>query len=671
MNAFSAAAALFAGLFLAACGGAEPETTAERDGLPSPEGSLSPTARPEVAAELRRDVDTPRHPSDGGGKAWLEPTEGGEVPAHRAGTSARFTILYEAGPLGVATGGAVYLMPDPFWGWSAPQSVDSRASGYTRVTTDVEGVVLATRPAQSMLLVEIAAGELAEGDRLRIEYGAGEAGARVDRHAERGARLWVAVDGDGDGVRAVLVDSPTVDVLAGPPARLVLTLGGAARPRETARATVAVLDAGGNAGVDVAGTVRILGRPDGWSLPEEIELAPEDTGQTSVVFEAAEAGVLRLEAEIELEDGTLLRARSNPLWIGAEAPRVFWGDLHGHSNLSDGTGTPEDYFRYARDVAALDFAALTDHDHYGVLFLDAHPEMWELIQRTVREFNEPKRFVTLPGYEWTSWLHGHRHVIWFDDSGEVRSSIDEATDDPAELWDSLRGESALTYAHHSAGGPVATNWAYPPDPELEPVTEVSSVHGSSEAPDSPSLIYAPVADNFVRDVLDRGYRLGFIGSGDSHDGHPGLPHLDPVYGWRPPAGGRGERMGTGGLAAVLAPELTREALLAAMRARSVYATSGPRIVMRIDLEGHPMGAHLVAADLGAAPELRFEVAGTATVERLDLVRSGEVVSSVEPEASAEVSGSFPLDGLKPGEYVYLRVVQEDGGLAWSSPYFVD
>jgi len=33
--------------------------------------------------------------------------------------------------------------------------------------------------------------------------------------------------------------------------------------------------------------------------------------------------------------------------------------------LSDGTGTPEDYFAYARDVAALDVIALTDHDHWG------------------------------------------------------------------------------------------------------------------------------------------------------------------------------------------------------------------------------------------------------------------------------------------------------------------
>ena len=89
----------------------------------------------------------------------------------------------------------------------------------------------------------------------------------------------------------------------------------------------------------------------------------------------------------------------------------------------------------------------------------------------------------------------------------------------------MRGESVLTFAHHSAGGPIATNWSIPPDPELEPVTEIVSVHGSSEAMDSPGLIYSPLPGNTVRDALGLGFELGFIGSGDSHDGHPGKAHL--------------------------------------------------------------------------------------------------------------------------------------------------
>ena len=71
------------------------------------------------------------------------------------------------------------------------------------------------------------------------------------------------------------------------------------------------------------------------------------------------------------------------------------------------------------------------------------------------------------------------------DEGRLLDSVDPAFDTPQKLWDALRGQPALTITHHTAGGPIAANWSIPPDPALEPVTEVASVHGSSEAPDSP------------------------------------------------------------------------------------------------------------------------------------------------------------------------------------------
>ena len=108
--------------------------------------------------------------------------------------------------------------------------------------------------------------------------------------------------------------------------------------------------------------------------------------------------------------------------------------------------------------------------------------MWAEIKAQVEAFHEPGRFVTLLGFEWTSWIHGHRHVVYFEDEGEVISSVDPETETPRQLWDRLRGRKALTYAHHSAGDPVPTNWSFRPDPELEPVTEIMSVHGMKPQP---------------------------------------------------------------------------------------------------------------------------------------------------------------------------------------------
>jgi hypothetical protein len=364
-----------------------------------------------------------------------------------------------------------------------------------------------------------------------------------------------------------------------------------------------------------------------------------------------EAGIYRLRAAAE---GGLL-AESNPLIVREGIPRILWGDLHGHSQLSDGTATPEDYFWYARRVSALDVVSLTDHDHWGMRFIDQNPEMWERIKEAARSIEAEGDFVALAGYEWTNWIHGHRHVLYFEGGGEILSALDPLYETPTKLWDALTGQSAITVAHHSAGGPVSTNWDFLPDPELEPVTEIVSVHGVSEAPDSPGKIYSAVEGNFVRDVLDRGVQFGFIGSGDSHDGHPGLAHLAAP---------------SGGLAAIFSEELSREGILKALRARRVYATNGPRVWLRMWLDDHPMGS-VLEATAAPAQELRFAVAATAPIERIDLIRSGAVAQALEGEGRREWSERINVTPLEPGEYVYVRLVQEDGGLAWSSPIYVE
>ena len=342
---------------------------------------------------------------------------------------------------------------------------------------------------------------------------------------------------------------------------------------------------------------------------------------------------------------------------------MLWGDLQNHSGVSDGTATPEEQFLYARDVAALDVMSLTDHDHWGLLFLDQHPETWDHIRELTRRFHQPGRFVTILGYEWTHWVHGHRHVLYFSDDGELYSSVDPDYDTPKELWQALRGQRAMTIAHHSAGGPIATDWSIAPDPELEPVTEIVSVHGSSEALDSPRVIHKPVAGNFVRDALARGYRLGFLGSSDGHDGHPGLGHLAS------PAGG--------GLAAILAEELTREAVYEALRARRVYATNGPRILLRVSFAGYPMGSDVPAADRaagnlpGLGPDtLVARVIAPGALERIDIVRSGGVIEAFDCRGERECAFGAELPDLAVGEYLYVRAVQVDGGAAWSSPFFI-
>ena len=84
------------------------------------------------------------HPSDGGGRAWIESIEdhAGAPLIPQAGGLARIRLTYEAGPLGIASGGALYFKVSSYWGWDLPQNIESDAPGYTEVRSAAEGIEL-------------------------------------------------------------------------------------------------------------------------------------------------------------------------------------------------------------------------------------------------------------------------------------------------------------------------------------------------------------------------------------------------------------------------------------------------------------------------------------------------------------------------------------------------
>lgn len=663
---------------------------------PAPEESLDgdwPDRSPrfDVVEELRADLLRPRSAADGGGTATVEALRGPAV----AGRPGSWRIVYRAGPAGVAVGGTVHLQVSPFWGWSTPQTERREALGYTTIETAAAGVDLSAETLdQQLLAIGVGVRPLAAGEEVVITYGAGPAGALADRYAERESRFWVAVDGDGDGVRELIAESPAVDVMPGPPARLLLHVPSTARPADRVELTAALVDAAGNGWPAASGTLE-LRLPAGVDLADsrddsaaEVErvvslaLAAEDRGRLVVPLRLSPeaGGVIRVRGRLmgaAAESG--LEAESNPLVVAPAGRRILWADLQNHSGLSDGSATPDDLLRYAREVAALDAAAVTDHDHWGMRFMDGEPSIWRRTLDAAETRYEPGRFVALAGYEWTNWVEGHRHVVFFEPSSEavaglLLSSIDERYDEVHELWAGLEDVRALTFAHHSAGAPIATDWSSRPPAGLEPVTEIVSVHGSSEAADSPGVVVRnALAGNFVRDALDRGYRLGFVGSSDGHDGHPGLGHLASP---------------SGGLAAILSDEVTRQGIYKALLARRTYATNGPRIVIRASYGGWPIGADIPAAAAAAGtvgpiagvPQTTLVVRAVApgAIARIDVVsRQGAAgVGALTGEAlcgegERECSLTVPLPGFQAGGYLYLRVVQQDGGAAWTSPFFFE
>lgn len=615
------------------------------------------SARPQLREEMLADLAAVRGASDGGGRAWIEGSE--DRPARAvAGESGTWHLIYEAGEHGIAVGGSLDLQVSPFWGWSTPQVEDPDAPGFTRVECAALGVALTLRTQdRQRLRAQVGGRALASGERISFHYGAGPAGAKADDFAERGERFSFAVDGDGDGVRSWMSDPPRIDIVAGPAAMLSAVAPSVLRPGESGLLRLALLDRSGNSGVRESASVSFVDAPASLALPGTVVLDSGSGAVAAASFEAGEPGTHRFRAQARLADGRELACDVGPIVVSANAPRVLWADLHGHSNESDGSSTPEDYWRYARDVAGLDMAALTDHDHWGIGFLDQRPEKWRELAALARSFDAPGSFVALPGFEYTDWIHGHRCVLWFGEEADLLSSLDPRSDTPQELWSLLRGKPALSIPHHVAGGPIALDWDLVGDNQVEPVVEIVSVHGSSEAADSERRIYSPVPGHFARDGLRRGHVLGFIGSGDSHDGHPGLAHL----------GGRN----TGsGLAGIVCDERTKEALLTALRARRVFATSGARILVRFSLAGKPMGSLVDASEVKESATLFASASGPAPIRRIDVIQGDSVAITFEGDGSCEQGFSGALEGLRPGDFVYVRVIASDGHMAWSSPIFV-
>ena len=112
---------------------------------------MSPRPHLEIVEALRQDLEAVRHPSDGGGSAWIV-AEGASSHGVMAGSPGNGLFSYEAGPLGIAEGGRLFFQAPPFWGWSTPQVMNPDGLGFSQVSTDAEGVVLEAQTVDQGLL---------------------------------------------------------------------------------------------------------------------------------------------------------------------------------------------------------------------------------------------------------------------------------------------------------------------------------------------------------------------------------------------------------------------------------------------------------------------------------------------------------------------------------------
>jgi hypothetical protein len=588
--------------------------------------------------------------SDGLGTAYITPAE--DV---NAGSLHTWKINYIASEKGIATGGGIVFHISPFWGWTPPQNRSPQQPGFINIicSNSIIKPDIEVNSRNNYVMVRFNDQPLKYGEQITLVYGDTQgkfnnAKSHSDIYAENDERFYIKVDGDGDGFFTPIKIHPKINILARPGKRLNVTAPSYIEPGKAFTVTTAALDSSDNWDKTFKQIIHLTSFPEGIFCDE----IPAENNERLFQCITEKEGSYFLSAK---NNNGSINGESNPI-ISTKIPpplNLYWGDLHGHSNLSDGTGTPDNYFNYARFAAGLDVAALTDHDGWGFDRLDEYPKIWSFIKERANAHHKSGKFVTFTGYEYTNWTSGHMHVIFNEDPAPLFSYRDPAYSTPDKLWKALKGHTAITIPHHTGGGPIATDWNYYSS-EFMPVVEICSIHGNSESIDAPLCIYRPKQGSFVRDALARGYNLGIIASGDTHNGHPGMG--DPSA-------------PTGGLIAFYARELTRDAIWDALKKRRVYGTSGKRIILDFKINDHPMG-EIIKLNKQAPKQIEIKVTGTDRLKLVEIIKNNKSLkkySWTEPSFSV----SFTDNSItSPRDYYYLRVEQQDNHMAWSSPIYI-
>ena len=359
---------------------------------------------------------------------------------------------------------------------------------------------------------------------------------------------------------------------------------------------------------------------------------------------------------------------------------VFFGNLHSHTALSDGSGTPAEAYEHARDVAGLDFIAITEHNHAqagdiaGNHALYTGPGSLSLIP-TANGFTEEGRFIALYGQEFSTIGSGN-HINVIDaprvidvPNGQIRTlletwlpaNVDTQGQEPLLLLNHPNTSGSprnLEYGIDDFGGDTAA-WLHALDaraPLINLINGPSHTVGTHLTPGKPS-------ETEFRRYLNLGLHVAPTADQDNHKRNWGDA--------------------TDARTAVVAATLTKAALLTAMKQRRAYATEDRNLRLVYRVNGQLLGSRIAGA-LVPAPGSALVLSLTITdddeptasyvVEVFSDEVGGEAVANVVRTQSVIGNGTHDISGVtyQGGEqYVYLRVQQADGNRAWTAPVWLE
>jgi len=583
-----------------------------------------------------------------------------------------WTLVYRVGPAGIRPGGGIRVALRHLQDFSPPQSDDPTGEGFVRVETSggkpVElhfeppyggELFNETFPWQNLLQITLPSEPLAEGEEIRVHYGdphKGSRGMRVQSFDEEEFTFKVYVNALADGRYLPLAGSPSIEVLASAPHRVQVVMPSDALVGKPTWAIIRVEDRYGNPTAQFSGTARLSSTDATARLPERVEFIEADNGVQRVEnIRFGRPGDFRISAHSEIGSHT-----GNPVRVGLQPPEqlLLWGDLHGHTLYSDGRGSVDAFYDFARNTAGLDFCAVTDHA------FEVTDAQWAHSKKVTDAWYRPGEFVTLQAYEWSGMteLGGDHNVFFLEHDPpifrsrsyydvrnlEMYHGIEPQPEHIDDLFRRLEGisDGGDVFAIPHWGGRRANPEFH--HPEIQRMVEIFSEHRRSP--------------EWAMQFLQNGQRLGIMASTDGHYGNPGYGFLRPARGDLPQEVGHAA-------VAVYAAGRTRESLFRALYERRTYATSGDRILLAFDVDGHPMGSEFVSE---AAPLIEVEVVGTAAIERVDVTKNTRVVHRVAGGDRESLKFRWTDPNFEPGDsaFYFVRALQVDGEEAVSSPVWI-
>ena len=361
--------------------------------------------------------------------------------------------------------------------------------------------------------------------------------------------------------------------------------------------------------------------------------------------------------------------------IGEATFQRYFGQLHSHTQYSDGAGSLDSALAYVKalpDNANVDFVAFTDHSNYfdsknnpnveaalydTSLVKDSDPShSWATYKNTVAAFNAANagKMVAIAGFEMT-WSGGPGHINTFNTPGIVsrnNTTLNNKTKDAGlqayyKLLSQTEGVDSISQFNHP--GTTFGNfidfgyWDAVVDTRMYMV-EVGNGEGQIGAGG-----YYPSYEQYIM-ALDKGWHVAPTNNQDNHKGKWGNANDARDV--------------------ILTDDFTEDGIYAALRARRMYATEDKNLDLDYTVNGNMMGSIIDVPE-----KLNFEISfndpdRTDSIAKVELVVNSGKVAYTWDSAADLAKGSVSVELAPEYTYYFVRVTEGDGDLAVTAPVWV-